>query len=238
MNCMEFNKAFAELEDFSALPPALQEHYAACKACNAMVEDIAFIARQAHVLRPMDSPGERVWKNIQNTLIAEGVIHDAAAAASAGGVRAMPAQVMPMVSRRAPMGLAYAAMFMVAAGVMYVHSLFTGVGGPPMLVARPLPPSIPLRDAVTTASEPNPAETLARQAEDQLAANDVNEMVQRVPEEHRATFVSSWNRENESIQQLMGVVQEFPDDPFLQMQLRNALVRQRMLQETPSRWNQ
>ena len=235
MNCMEFNRLFAELDNQSALPPALQEHQAACKACHAMVEDFAFMARQAHVLRPMEAPGDGVWRNIQSALVAEGVIHtvDTSAAELAGRGR-----MMPMVVRRAPMGMAYAAMFMVAAGVMYVHSLFTGAGAPPVIAARALPPAIPMRDAVTTASEPNPALALAKEAEDQMAATDVNEMVQRVPEEHRATFVSSWNRENESIQQLVGVVQEFPDDPFLQMQLRNALVRQRMLQETPSRWNQ
>ena len=35
MNCKEFNRMFAELDDQSALPPALQEHRQACAACNA-----------------------------------------------------------------------------------------------------------------------------------------------------------------------------------------------------------
>lgn len=235
MNCMEFNRMFAELDDQPAIPPALQEHRQECAACNAMLEDFAFIARQAHVLRPMEAPSDRVWRNIQAALVAEGVIHSGPASAAEsfdGNIRAMP----PPTSRRAPMGLAYAAMFMVAAGVMYVHSLFTGVGAPPVLVARPLVPAVPLRDAVTVASNPDPAATLTRQAEAQLAATSVSDVVRSVPEEHRATFASSMSLENDSIHQLMDAVQEFPDDPFLQLQLRNALVRQRTLQEAQSRW--
>ena len=107
-----------------------------------------------------------------------------------------------------------------------------------MLATTALPPAIPMRNAVTTASVPNPAEVLAEEAKAQLAATNVGDMMQHVPEEHRATFVSSMNQENESIQQLVDMAEDFPDDPFLQMQLRNAMIRQRMLQETPSRWNQ
>jgi hypothetical protein len=235
MNCKEFNRMFAELDDQSALPPVLQEHRQACAACNAMAEDFAFIARQAHVLRPMEAPGDRVWQNIQATLVAEGVIKNAHATAGdafGGNIRMMPQPT----ARRAPMGLAYAAMFMMAAGVMYVHSLFTGAGAPPVLVARPLAPAIPMRDAVTVASDPNPGATLRQEAEAQLAATNVSDVVGNVPEEHRATFASSLSQEHDSIQQLMDAVQQFPDDPFLQFQLRNALVRQRMLQEAQSRW--
>jgi hypothetical protein len=236
MNCMEFNRMFADLDDQAALPPALQEHVQSCGPCQAMVEDFALIARQAHVLRPMQAPGDHLWQNIQAALIAEGVIHQEhdGQAVKSGRLVAMP----PHAARRAPMWLSYAAMFIVAAGVMYVHSLFNAGGAPPVLVARPMPPAIPMRDAVTTASDPNPVLALAEQAKAQLAATNVSDMVQRVPEEHRATFVSSLNQENESIQQLVDAAEDFPDDPFIQMQLRNALIRQRMLQETPSRWNQ
>jgi hypothetical protein len=238
MNCTEFNRMFAELDDQSALPPALQEHRHSCAACAALLEDFALIARQAHVLRPMQAPSDRVWQSIQATLIAEGVIHSDPAgsgvAAIGGQLKAMP----PPSTRRAPMGLAYAAMFLVALGVMYVHSLFSGAGAPPVLAFRPMPPAIPMRDAVTSSSNPNPVLALAQQAKQQLADTNVNDVVQRVPEEHRATFVSSLNQENESIQQLVDVAEDFPDDPFIQMQLRNAMIRQRMLQETPSRWNQ
>jgi hypothetical protein len=122
---------------------------------------------------------------------------------------------------------------------MYVHSLFNGAGGagaPPVLVARPAVPAIPMRDAVTVASIPDPGEVLREQAQAQLNSTSVSDVVRAVPEEHRATFASSMSQEQDSIQQLMIAVEQFPDDPFLQMQLRNALVRQRMLQEAQSRW--
>src|SRR5262245_14835678 len=98
MNCMEFNKLFAELDISNgqsnvqaALPPALQEHRASCAACNAMVEDFALIARQARVLRPMEAPSDRVWNNIQSALIAEGVIHaEGTEAAATERVRTLP----------------------------------------------------------------------------------------------------------------------------------------------------
>ncbi|MSO19613.1 MAG: hypothetical protein EXQ56_03990 [Acidobacteria bacterium] len=237
MTCIEFNRLFEELEDQTALPADLQNHRQGCRTCGEMVDDIIYLARQARVLRPMQAPSDRVWRNIQATLVAEGVIRSGAhdthgdSAAKHGGASSLPMHSIP---RRAPMGMAYAAMFSLAAGVMYFQSLFTGGGRPPMLVAHPQLPSIPMVDAVTAANSQvaqiSPTET-------EIAATDIDQMAASIPEEHRATMVSTWHDEVSTYRNLSDFIGLHPEDPFLRGQLMNSQQRLELIMEKFASWN-
>ncbi len=237
MTCIEFNRLFEELEDQTALPSDLQNHRQACQTCGGMVDDITYLARQARVLRPMQAPSDRVWLNIQAALVTEGVIRSGAHGtqdthSDSSTVRG--AVSMQPIPRRAPMGMAYAAMFSLAAGVMYFQSLFTGGGRPPMLVARPQLPSIPMVDAVTAANlqvaQINPTET-------EIAATDIDQMAASIPEEHRATMVSTWRDEVSAYRNLSDFIDLHPEDPFLRGQLMNSQQRLELIMEKFASWN-
>jgi hypothetical protein len=114
------------------------------------------------------------------------------------------------------MGLAYTAVFFVAVGVMYVHSLLTSTGSTPPLFAGA--PQVPELAWV----RPNTGDS------DQ----SVESMIARVPEEHRATFVSTWHQVNSSIDNLQTFIESHPEDPFAPQQLMNAFQQREHLRET------
>jgi hypothetical protein len=183
-----------------------------------MVEDLNYIVQQARQVRTAaDEPPARLWPQIQQRLEQEGLIHE-----PRRGLRpvwlggAGTGWLM-----RLPMGLAYAAVFLVAVGVMYLHSLLQAPVAPPMLAGAPEVPAGALERVASAASDEN-----------------VMELAQRVPPEHREVFVSSWNQVNSSIQQMNDFLQEHPDDPFVPMQLRDAIHQREHLRETLVRWEQ
>jgi len=220
MNCKEFEREWISLED-SGLTPAMEAHRQLCRSCSEMVEDLNYLAEQARHVRTAvaaaDEPPERLWPQIQQRLEQEGLIHE-----PRRGLR--PAWLGGATTgwlMRLPMGLAYAAVFLVAVGVMYLHSLLQVPAAPPMLAGAPEVPAAALERAASAASN-----------------EDVTELAQRVPPEHREVFVSSWNQVNSSIQQMNDFLQEHPDDPSVPMQLRDAIHQREHLRETLVRWEQ
>jgi hypothetical protein len=160
-----------------------------------------------------EEPPERVWLQIRSHLEKEGVIRDPSR-------RWFPA---PVGWFRFARGFAYAAVFVVAGGIMYLYSLFSASPAPPVLAVTPQVPQIAL-------VQPNAAER----------EQGLQELVQKVPAEHRATFVANWNQVSTSIQQLSNFVEEHPDDPFARTQLMNAFQQREHLWETLVRsgWEQ
>ena len=66
-----------------------------------------------------DEPPERLWPQIQQRLEQEGLIHEPRRGLRPGWLGGAATGWL----MRLPMGLAYAAVFLVAVGVMYLHSL-------------------------------------------------------------------------------------------------------------------
>lgn len=255
MNCTEFEIQFVKMESRAELPPELpetmQEHMRSCRACSAMVEDQTFLARQARVLRPMQAPGEHVWQRIRAALLAEGLIRVPAPAGleldsvSAGGV---PAGVPPPGKSlsRVPMSLAYGAVLMLAVGVMYFYSLFSGPGAqPPTMVVQHRLPAIALRSAPSAPASESALADAARPQEGPLESapaepsdGDLQQLVLKVPEEYRATVVSSWNQLNSAHDEVSDYLHLHPEDPFAHHQ--HVIIEEQMrrfAEETFARWN-
>jgi hypothetical protein len=220
MNCKEFEQEWVSLED-SGLTPAMEAHRQLCRSCSEMVEDLNYIVQQAREVRmsddAADEPPERLWPQIQRRLEQENLIHEPRHGLRPGRLSGSATGWL----MRLPMGLAYAAVFFVAVGVMYVHSLLQVPAAPPMLAAVPEVPAGALEQIASAASD-----------------EDVTELAQRVPPEHREVFVSSWNQVNSSIRQMNDFLQEHPEDPFVPMQLRDAIHQREHLRETLVRWEQ
>ncbi|MBI3933932.1 MAG: anti-sigma factor [Acidobacteria bacterium] len=219
MNCKDFEKEWAVLDEPSRLTAAMEDHRHACRNCSELWEELTSILQQARGMRLGEEPPQRVWVAVRNQLEQEGLIRQPAPREWKPLWKAAPAAGWFL---RLPMGLAYAAVFFVAVGVMYLHSLVFDPGAaPPMLVLdSPAPEMLFVRPDTTSRDE------------------TVREMVARVPEEHRATFVSNWDQVNSSIQNLQTFVETHPDDPFGRQQLRNAFQLKEHLWETLVRWEE
>ncbi len=213
MNCQEFEREWAALEDSSVLMPAMEAHRQLCRSCSEMVEDLHYITEQARQVRTVrdlsDDPPERLWPQIRQRLEQDGLIRQpkprwfSAAAPRAGWFA------------RLPMGLAYAAVFLIAVAVMYLHNLLQVPAAPPLLAVAPAVPAAALERAASSSSD-----------------QDVTELAQRVPPEHRAVFVSSWNQVNSSIDQWNDFLDANPGDPFAREGLINSYQQKEFLRET------
>lgn len=73
MNCEQFREILPHVIDEGG-NAEVETHAEACPACGALVSDLRHIAEQAPLLLPMHDPGPRVWSNIQQSLISEGLI--------------------------------------------------------------------------------------------------------------------------------------------------------------------
>jgi hypothetical protein len=204
MNCNEFRDAWAGLDDSSRLSDAMESHRQLCRSCAQLVDDVQLIVQQARRMRLAEDPPKRVWANIQLRLEEEGLIREPASASP------QPRAARPFWAFRFRMGLAYVAVFLVAVGTMYVQSLFQKPAAPPQLVVESRPPEtgVPERD------------------------EEVRQLMEQLPAEHRAVIQSNWNQVTTSIDQLNGFLQEHPEDPFAQSQLLTAQQQRRRLLET------
>ena len=214
MNCEEFERGWQELEDASEVSPHLEKHRQECTACAEMVDDLQTIVQQARQMLPLENPPEAMWRQIRQQLESERVIQ---------GIpqRRFPASVPVMgwwQRLRLPTGMAYAAyaaVFLLALGMVYLqHNASTNA-------------PVPQETAVASAKVPSRAEDEA-----------FRQLVDKIPAEKRATYVTQFDRVNSTIQQLTTFAQEHPEDPFAQGQLFNAYEHRERLWETMVKWEE
>ncbi|MBZ5521695.1 MAG: zf-HC2 domain-containing protein [Acidobacteriia bacterium] len=76
MNCEQFREILPHVidEEDAGGNAEVETHAESCPSCGEMVRDLRHIAEQAPLLLPMHDPGPRVWSNIQQSLISEGLI--------------------------------------------------------------------------------------------------------------------------------------------------------------------
>jgi hypothetical protein len=218
MNCSEFEVQLAALEDSSRLTAPLEDHRRACRRCTVLVEDLSTIQERAREMRSSSEPPPRVWVALRNQLELEHLIHEPVSAAVKPGWKSAPAAGRFF---RIPMGLAYAAVFFVAVGMMYMQNRMSNPSAPPLVAVTAEVPDLAWVRPDTSDSD--------RAMEALLA---------KVPEEHRATFLSNWNQVNSSIQNLQTFIEAHPEDPFARPQLLNAFQQREHLRETLVRWEQ
>ena len=222
MNCREFEIEWVALDDNTRLSAApndeVEQHRRDCRRCAAMTDDLNVIVAGARALRVEAEPPQRVWASLRNQLEIEGMIRQPAG--TLAKERRAKAPSFGWGWLRVPMGLAYAAVFFIAVGVVYMYNEATHNGSqPPMVVATPTVPE-------TAWVRPNTA------AQDQ----NVDALLAKMPEEQRETFVSNWNQVNSSIESLQTFVEANPTDPFAAEMLKNSLQQKEYLRGTLVGW--
>jgi hypothetical protein len=73
MNCDQFQEILPHVIDEGGNAEA-QTHLESCPSCGELVRDLKHISEQAGLLLPMHDPSPRVWSNIQQSLVSEGLI--------------------------------------------------------------------------------------------------------------------------------------------------------------------
>ena len=142
MNCEELERELEELEGDSNPSPAFESHLRVCSACSELVEDLRYLRRQALQMLHVEVPSERVWQGIRGRLEKDGLISEPT-------LRRFfkPSPALGWLSRLG-MGFAYAAVFGVAVGVVYVYSIISPRIPPPPIVAPASPPFAQLLEKV------------------------------------------------------------------------------------------
>jgi hypothetical protein len=136
MQCGEFETELANLEQYSDASPALEEHRSACWPCAALVSDFNVITAQARHLVAANEPSDRVWQQLQARMEKSGLITDTVEKPRRVWSPAAAFGWLPRFS----MGFAYASVFSIAVGVVYVYSLLGPRVAPPTLPQAPNPP--------------------------------------------------------------------------------------------------
>ena len=72
MNCVELQASLVEIEDGRSA--AQRDHLKNCSECSALLTELILISSAAVELRATDEPAPHIWKSIESTLRAEGVI--------------------------------------------------------------------------------------------------------------------------------------------------------------------
>jgi hypothetical protein len=72
MNCVELQASLVEIEDGGSA--AQRDHLKNCSECAALLTELTLISSAAVELRAADDPAPHIWKSIESTLRAEGVI--------------------------------------------------------------------------------------------------------------------------------------------------------------------
>jgi hypothetical protein len=103
---------------------------------------------------------------------------------------------------------------------MYLHSLFN-VQAPPVFAGAPQVPDIAQVQPDTSARD-----------------KTVDQLLAKMPEDHREIFVSNWNQVNSSIENWQNFAQQHPDDPFAPQQLLNARQQKEQLWENLIKWDE
>ena len=215
MNCGEFERHLQELED-SGPSPRMEAHRQACRACSELLEDLNSITRQARLILPREEPSERVWQEIRRRLQQEGLIQGPSQhvfhpqMAGGGGWFA-----------RLRMGMAYAAVFLVAFGVVYAYSIRSSVPVPSREVQTPMTNALALaEESPSSPDEP------------------IWQLIEKVPPEKRATYVTNLQQVNSSIQQLNTFLATHPEDWFAREQLFTVYQQKERLWETLLNWEE
>ncbi|MBI2815642.1 MAG: hypothetical protein HYX72_01755 [Acidobacteria bacterium] len=133
MNCEEFEREFANLEHLSDDSAALEAHRASCRSCAGLVSDVKFITAEARQMTSSSEPSGRVWRQIHSELQKSGLIKEPRQTVFA------PAPAFGWFPRMS-MGLAYAAVFVIALGVVYIYSILAPRVATPALPQPPNPP--------------------------------------------------------------------------------------------------
>ena len=217
MNCTEFEIEWAGLEDTSRLSTPMEDHRSSCNRCSALVSELNSILDQARELRFSEEPPQRVWVAIRNQLEQEGLIREPAITGVKSGSKRPSAAGWLF---RLPMGLAYTSVFFFALGVMYLHSLFS-TQALPTLARTPAVPEMAYERPDTSARD-----------------KTVEELLAKIPEDHREIFVSNWNQVNSSIENWQNFADQHPNDPFAPQQLMNARQQKEQLWENLVKWNE
>ena len=217
MNCAEFEK---QLEEADLSPPSLssgmEAHRQDCVACAKLTGDLNQITRQARLLVPKEEPSVQVWQRIQQQLRQEGLIQ-----APAPFPFSPAARVRIGWFPRLQMGMAYAAMFLMGLGVVYLYSVGTIPGflqEPPITVATVL--TAPVEQSLSESDEP------------------ILQLIEKAPQEKRATYVMNLNQVNSSIHQWNTFLAEHPGDGFAREQLLNTYQQKERLWNTLLNWEE
>jgi hypothetical protein len=141
MNCQEFERELEQLNDYSDAPPEVEAHRRQCSTCAELVEDLASISAQARQMLRLEQPPDRVWSELERKLEQAGLIRQPS------GRRFFPLPSLGWIWRLG-MGFSYAAVFVVALGVVYVYSILAPRVPPPPLPAAPNPPFAQLFEKV------------------------------------------------------------------------------------------
>ena len=141
MNCEEFEREMEELDDDSNPSPSLEAHRRICASCSELLEDLDAIRQQARQMLPLEQPHDRVWQQLRKQLKEAGLIAEPAP-------RRFFGQASLGWFPRLNMGMAYAAVFCVALGVVYVYSILSLRVPAPPFPAAPNPPFAQLFEKV------------------------------------------------------------------------------------------
>ena len=218
MKCEEFEIEWQDLEDDPNLPahlPAhLEAHRQACTACSQWVAEIDEIRQQARQLLSQEQPSDRLWEQIQHQLQQDGFIKKPAPTE----IRSSPVSLLGWLPQWT-MSMAYAAVFLLAFGVVYLHNLITQVPNPP-------------RPAVVSAS------VLSQANSGSLGDQEFEQLMEKVPAERRPIYEANLHQVNNSIYQINQFLSEHPEDLFARDQLVTAYEQKHRLWETLVQWEE
>lgn len=75
MNCEQFQRILPQIIEGGGNAEE-EAHLRSCEACSELVSDLRYIAEQAKLLLPLHDPNPRVWDNIQESLMREGLVQE------------------------------------------------------------------------------------------------------------------------------------------------------------------
>jgi hypothetical protein len=102
MNCEQLQEILPHVIDEGGNAEA-DAHLASCASCGELAHDLKHIATQAGLLLPMHDPSPRVWSNIQQSLVSEGLIRGGRMPGPAG-VAEFPKRFAPPLRAWTPLG--------------------------------------------------------------------------------------------------------------------------------------
>ncbi|MBI4463104.1 MAG: hypothetical protein HY647_00220 [Acidobacteria bacterium] len=217
MNCEEFEVAWQEVEENKPLPTYLEMHRQTCPLCSQWVADLDHIRRQARRWLLLDQPSEQLWGQIRNQLQQDGVI-------KTPRMRTGWFSEIPLLAGfpRWSMGMAYAAVFLLAFGVVSLHNFFTNVPSPP----HPAPPAMVSAEVLN-------------QANSTLSGDQAfHQLMEKIPAENRPIYETSLQQVNNSIYQLNQFLAAHPEDLFTREQLFTVYEQKHRLWETLVQWEE
>jgi hypothetical protein len=221
MNCQEFHGALQDLDDGVPCTAEMEAHRRHCVACSDLMEDFSWIQKEARAMQAetsvgMTEPPARVWASLRLQLEQEGLIREPRPVR-----RPVLAPAFSWFSRLS-MGMAYASVFGIALGVVYLYTiLYPGIQGPQLNPKLLAPPSFAVLDSLD--APPNPP---------------FAQLIEQVPPEKREIYVSNLHDVDSSIQQLKTFLAAHPEDPFAREELFTTYQQKSRLWEDMVRWQE